>query len=190
MIKPYESDLQACLQVFSQHGVILYPTDTIWGLGCPVDDEEAIERIIALKKRPAHKSFIVLMTDIRQLLQYVAAPPHNLEEILSQFSSPTTLIYDQAIHMPNSILHADGSVGIRITQDPFCRSLIKRCKKPIISTSANISGEPSPTQFQSIDAHIKMGADYTVQYRQHENPSGQVSAIYKILSDGNLQKIR
>lgn len=186
----YEHDIQACVSVLNEHGVILYPTDTIWGLGCKADDEEAIEKIYAIKQRPKEQTFILLMTDLKQLSRYIANPLPNLDEILANFTEPTTFIYPNAINLPHSLLSADGSIGIRITKDPFCRSLIKRIQQPLVSTSANPSGQTSAATFSMVNDAIKASADYIVTWRQDDQQLAQPSAIYKINSQAELIRIR
>lgn len=189
-MQPYEHDIQHCLQVFSKQGIILYPTDTVWGLGCPADDEVAIQKIMELKNRPTTKSFILLMTDVKMLLNYLANPLPELGDIVNQFTEPTTLIYSNAINLPNSVLSEQGTVAVRITQDPFCRSLIKRMRKPLVSTSANLSGEPTARVFSEIHRHIIAGCDYCVTWRQDDPTIHNPSAIYAIHDQGEMTRIR
>ncbi len=188
--KPFEADVQKCVQTMQQDGVILYPTDTIWGLGCEADNEKAIEKIYQIKKRDKVKSFVILMTDVKQLLKYLANPMLGLEEIIQQYSEPTTIIYENAILLPDILMGENNSIAVRITKDPFCRSLIKRIKKPIVSTSANFSGEPSATCFQHIHSDILVAADYVVRWRQNETQARQASSIVKLNHDGSVLKIR
>lgn len=190
MESPFETDVKNCVQTLRQDGVILYPTDTIWGLGCDVQNETAIQKIFEIKKRDVNKSFIVLMTDGRQLAKHIANPPFNLEAILEKFNNPTTIIYQNAIHLPQSLLAKDGSVAVRITKDPFCRSLIKRLRSPIVSTSANLSGQPSAGTFSMITDSVKTQVDYIVQWRQDDEKIAEPSSILKLEADGSFTKIR
>lgn len=190
MIHEYEQDIKVSNDILKLGGVILYPTDTIWGIGCDATNVDAVEKIFKIKHRDTKKSFVVLMTDIKQLSQYVANPLPDLESMLKQFTEPTTIIYDQAINLPSSVLAEDGSVAIRITSDPFCRSLIKRFRKPIVSTSANLSGEPSPIHFALINSAIKKNVDYVVNWRQDDISTRQPSNILKLEKDGSFSKIR
>lgn len=173
----FVSDVEACLQVLNSGGIILYPTDTIWGLGCDATNAAAVERIIELKQRPAEKSFVVLVASERDVLQYVAAPDLAVFDYLAQASKPTTVIYENALGLAENVTAADGSVAIRICNDEFCRHLIKRFRKPVVSTSANISGRPSAPVFSAVDQIIKDGVDYVVQYRQQEETPAAPSAI-------------
>src|SRR5438128_1465790 len=162
------NDIEQCLQVLHAGGTILYPTDTIWGIGCDATNALAAEKVIALKQRPAEKSFVVLVTSERDVLRYVAAPDLAVFDYLEHTKKPTTVIYEHALGLAENIIAQDGSVAIRICRDEFCKHLIKRFRKPIVSTSANLSGEPSPASFKEINDTIIHGVNYVVQYRQDE----------------------
>ena len=190
MQTPYENDIKASVQSMQNGGVILYPTDTIWGLGCDVHDQKAIDRIIEIKKRAPNKSFVLLMTDIRQLSKYLANPLPDLEDLVAQFSEPTTIIYENAINLSEKLMGADGSIAVRITRDPFCRSLIKRLRSPLVSTSANISGMGGAPNFAGISEYIKKAADYVVRWRQDDLTERSASTILKLANDGSFSKIR
>ena len=186
----YENDIKQAVSVMQQGGVILYPTDTIWGLGCDATQPEAVEKIFHIKGRDAGKSVIVLMTDFKQLLQYLANPLPDLESILKPFTEPTTIVYDQAINLPQQVIHSNGSLAVRITRDPFCRSLIKRLRRPLVSTSANRSGAPSPAHFGLVNPELAAAVDYVVQWRQDERSAAVASTILKLEPDGSLVKLR
>lgn len=171
-------------------GVFLYPTDTIWGLGCDASNTKSIQKIIEIKKRDVHKSFVLLMTDSKQLLKYIANPPFDIDSLLAQFELPTTIIYEHAINLPSELIGPDNTIAVRITKDPFCRSLIKRLRNPILSTSANLSGMPSPELFDAIDSQIKSKVDYVVNWRQDDRVAASPSTILKLNKDGSLLKIR
>jgi len=185
----FTNDVDQCLTVLNNGGIILYPTDTIWGLGCDATNAEAVEKIIALKQRPQNKSFVVLVTGEREILQYVAAPDLSVFDYLQTVQKPTTVIYENALGLAENVLADDGSVAIRICNDDFCRHLIKRFRKPIVSTSANISGAPSPGIFADIAPEIKAGVDYVVQWRQSEAAPAQPSAIIA-WKNGEVKVIR
>lgn len=185
----FSQDIEACLQVLQAGGIILYPTDTVWGIGCDATNNAAVEQIIALKQRPGQKSFVVLTASEREVLQYVAAPDLAVFDYLLQASKPTTVIYENAIGLADNVTAADGSVAIRICRDEFCKHLVKRLRKPIVSTSANISGMPSPAIFSEISEEIKSGVDYVVKYRQEENTPAAPSSIIS-WKNGVLQIIR
>lgn len=186
----FEEDVKSCMHVLEQAGVILYPTDTIWGLGCDALNEAAVDKVFAIKNRPKEKSLIVLLADARDILQYVAAPHPDVIDIVNSFDRPTTVVYDGAIGFPGNVVYEDGSIAIRVTTDPFCKALIKRLGKPIVSTSANISGAPSALLYAQVSDEIKKAVDYTVQYRQNDTTPAQPSCIVKIKDDGSLDIIR
>ncbi|NNV57567.1 L-threonylcarbamoyladenylate synthase [Limnovirga soli] len=175
----FSTDIEACLAHLHAGGIILYPTDTVWGIGCDATNEAAVEKIIALKQRPDDKSFVVLVASEREVLQYIAAPDLALFDYLDEQQKPTTVIYDHALDIASNVLAADGSVALRICKDEFCKHLIKRFRKPLVSTSANISGMPAATVFAEINEAIKQGVDYVVQYRQQDNTPQQPSSIIR-----------
>lgn len=171
-------------------GTILYPTDTIWGIGCDATNEEAVKKIYALKKRPDEKSMIVLLADERDILKYVTQPNPMMFDYIKGVKKPTTFIYEGGIGLAPNLIQHDGSIGIRVTTDPFCKQLIKRFRKPIVSTSANISGYPPPAIFADIDIEIKNGVDYIVQHRQDDITPSSPSSIIKWNPDGTMTIIR
>jgi L-threonylcarbamoyladenylate synthase len=182
-------DIDRCLEVLACGGVILYPTDTVWGLGCDATNAAAVEKIFAIKQRPEAKSLIVLLAGERDVLQYVAAPDLKVFDYLDSVTKPTTVIYEGIIGLAENLLAADGSAGIRIVKEPFCKHLIKRFRKPVVSTSANISGELTPANFAAIPAVIKSAVDYIVQYRQEDTEPVQPSAVIK-WANGDIEVIR
>lgn len=186
----FENDVTASLQVLRSGGLILYPTDTIWGIGCDATDEEAVKKVFALKQRPEAKSLVILLADVRDLLKYVAHPSPDIADMIAGFDRPTTVIYEGALDLAPNVINSDGTVAIRIVKDTFCRHLIKRLRKPLVSTSANISGHPSPASFRDVDAAIKEGVDYVVNYRQDDTTPATPSRIIKLLKDGSVQVIR
>jgi L-threonylcarbamoyladenylate synthase len=186
----FNTDIEACLRVLESGGLILYPTDTIWGIGCDATSEAAVEKIFALKKRIETKALIVLIADERSLLQYVASPHIEVFDYIQGVSKPTTIIYENAIGLASNLLAEDGSVGIRICADEFCKHLIKRFRKPIVSTSANVSGFPPPKVFSDIDIVVKEGVDYVVHYRQDDTIPVEPSAVVKCNKDGSFTILR
>ncbi len=189
MMDDFSSDIEQCLTVLHKGGIILYPTDTVWGLGCDATNANAIEKIMALKQRPQNKSFVVLVTGERDVLQHVAAPDLALFDYLQGTERPTTVIYDNALGLAENVLADDGSIAMRICNDAFCRRLIKRFRKPIVSTSANISGQPAPSIFTEIRTDIKQGVDYVVKHRQQDGARAQPSSIIR-WKNGAVQVIR
>src|SRR5258706_1019309 len=180
----FQHDIEQCLHILKNGGIILYPTDTIWGIGCDATNTKAVEKIYQLKKRADEKAMIVLVVDEREVLEYVASPDLHVFDYLQQTSKPTTVIYDGAIGFADNLINKYGTIAIRICKDEFCKHLIKRFRKPIVSTSANISGEPAPKQFSEITGEIKKNVGYVVQYRQHDNTIAEPSSIIKWNKDG------
>jgi L-threonylcarbamoyladenylate synthase len=175
----FEIDIVNCLEVLRKGGLILYPTDTIWGIGCDATNAKAVERIYSLKKRPDEKSMIVLMADEKDLMRYVAQPDLQVFRYLNTVEKPTTVIYDGAIGLAGNLINTDGSIAIRLCKEEFCKHLIRRFRKPVVSTSANISGTSFPKNFSEITDDIKGGVDYVVQYRQNDQISSVPSAVIK-----------
>lgn len=185
------SEVKIATEVIEEGGLILYPTDTIWGIGCDALNETAISKIFKLKNRADSKSLIILLAEAKDLFKFVANPHPDIISIVQSFEHPTTVIYDQAIGLPSSLISSDGSIAIRVTKDPFCKSLIKRMKKPLVSTSANISGNPSPKGFTTVNTEIKKGVDYIVKHRQEESYQElKPSTIIRIHANGSFEKIR
>ena len=175
----FEAEVERALEVMRDGGIVLYPTDTIWGIGCDATNEEAVKKIFELKKRPGEKSMIVLVADEKDILRHVTQPDPGVFDYLKTTSKPTTVIYDGAIGFADNLIGSDGSVAIRICQNEFCRHLIKRFRKPIVSSSANISGESSPKNFSEINAEIKARVDYVVQFSQDDKTNAEPSSLIK-----------
>ena len=171
-------------------GIILYPTDTIWGIGCDATNQDAVKRIFQIKKREDQKSMLVLMDGIPMLKHHLKEVPEQLGEILKSSDKPTTIIYPGARNLAANLLAEDGSVGIRITSDPFCRQLIVLTGKPIVSTSANISGKQSPALFNEIDDSLMEMVDHVVQWRQNETEPAAPSSIIKLDEHGSITILR
>ncbi len=188
--KIFESEVEKALEVLRKGGVILYPTDTIWGIGCDATDADAVKKIYEIKNREDSKSLIILVADERDVLQYVAAPDLSVFDFIEEQTRPTTIIFEQAIGLPDNLIAEDGSIAIRIAGDEFCRHLIKRLRKPIVSTSANISGQASPKFFADVSDEIKNAVNYVVQWRQEDTRPSQPSQIIKWNNDGTRIVIR
>ena len=184
------ADLEQSLTVLKAGGLILYPTDTIWGIGCDAANEAAVARIYRLKQRAESKSMIVLVADERDILRYTAGVDLHLFDYLKSVTKPTTVVYDGAIGLAPNLLAADGSVGIRMVEEPFCKHLIRRLRSPVVSTSANISGQPAPAFFEEIDAALLEGVDYVVRYRREDRTPRTPSAVVKWGKDGQVVVIR
>lgn len=184
------SDIEKCLEVLRQGGIILYPTDTVWGLGCDATDANAVEKIYRLKRRPVNKAMVVLVAEQKDILRYVSQTHLQVFDYLQTLSKPTTIIYQGIIGVADNLVGDNGTMGIRIIQEPFCKHLIKRFRKPVVSTSANLSGEPTPRFFKEISEDVIKGADYVVNYRQHEDLIAEPSSIIKWNKDGTVTVIR
>ena len=190
MIIDFQGEVEAALSSLRNGGIILYPTDTIWGLGCDASNEVAIQKIYAIKQRSDTKSLIILVADERDILQYVAAPDLAVFNFIENQTRPTTIVFENAINLPDNLVAEDCSIAIRIVRDEFCRHLIKRLRKPIVSTSANISGTPSPKYFDEINSAIKNSVDHIVQWRQDDKTPSQPSQIIKWKDNGDYEIIR
>lgn len=186
----FEDDISTAMPVLRNGGLILYPTDTIWGIGCDATNEAAVQKVFALKQRSESKSLVILLADVKDLLKYVANPRPDMADIIAGFTRPTTVIYEGALGLAPNVISEDGSIAIRIVKDPFCRHLIKRLRKPLVSTSANISGAPSPASFNEVAADIRNGVDYVVKYRQEDAAASVASRIIRINKDGSIAIIR
>jgi L-threonylcarbamoyladenylate synthase len=186
----FNQDIEECLTTLQGGGLILYPTDTVWGIGCDATNAKAIDKIYELKKRSDTRAMIVLVADERDVLQYVAGPDLRIFDFLKKTGKPTTVVYDGAIGLAQNLVAKDHSVAIRICKDVFCLHLIKRFRKPIVSTSANISGSPTARTFSEIDNEIKKGVDYIVKYRQEDENIAEPSSVIKWNQDGTFIFIR
>ena len=186
----FRDDIKKCLEVLNNGGVILYPTDTIWGLGCDATNQEAVKKIFDIKKRAESKSMLVLMDNINLLERYVDKAPEVAYDLIELTEKPLTIIYSGAKNLASGLIAQDGSVGIRFTSEPFTSQLIQRFRKPIVSTSANISGMRSPANFDEIDEEIINDVDYTVTYRQTDKTSASPSSIIKLGETGEVKIIR
>jgi len=186
----FEHDIVHCLETLLQGGIILYPTDTVWGIGCDATNPDAVGKIFDLKQRPAAKSMIVLLADPKDINRYTSRPQPYIAEYLEKATKPTTVIYEAALGLAENLVSDDGSIAIRIVQEDFCRHLIKRFRKPLVSTSANISGEDSPENFAGISDAIKQGVDYIVKYRQLDDQPFRASAIVRFSKSGEPTILR
>ena len=186
----FEADIERSIEVFKHHGIILYPTDTIWGIGCNAADAIAIQKVFLLKKRDEKKSMIILVANSRQIESYVSRPSAKMLNALEESQNPITGIFKNAVNLPSSLVNEDSSIAIRIVRDDFCKKLISRLQAPLVSTSANISGSSYAENFTQISEEIKKGADYIVQHRQNDLKPSQPSSIIKLNITGDIEKIR
>jgi L-threonylcarbamoyladenylate synthase len=180
----FENDIVSCLTTLNQGGIILYPTDTIWGIGCDATNPEAVNRLMEIKNRPASKSMIVLLADPRDVNRYVSHAQPYITEYLEKASRPTTVIYEGALGLAGNLVGDDGTIAIRIVKEDFCRHLIKRFRKPVVSTSANISGMESPQNFKAVSDEIKERVDYIVKYRQLDDRPAKASVLVRFDASG------
>lgn len=186
----FTDEISKCIKVLKSGGTLLYPTDTIWGIGCDATNLIAIRKVYDIKHRPGHKAMIILLSDVSSIYNYIAEPPQSIFEYLRTVVKPTTVIYTNAINLPREILGAENSIAIRIVKDPFCKTLIDRFNKPLISTSANISGNDSPQNFIEIHEEIKESVDYIVKYRQNDLSPKQPSSLIRVNEKGGIEVIR
>ncbi len=183
-------DLKKAVEVLKAGGIILYPTDTIWGIGCDATNKEAVKRIYEIKKREDSKSMLVLMENPALLDRYVDEVPEVAWDLVEITTTPLTVIYPGAKNIAPNLVAEDGSVGIRFTKEKFSSQLIQRFRRPIVSTSANISGEKSPAFFDEISDEIRESVDYIVEYRQDDRTSSKPSSIIKLGPGGQIDIIR
>lgn len=184
------NDIVNALEVLHKGGIILYPTDTVWGIGCDATNEEAVKKIYELKKRADSKSMLILLDKEAKLNTYIKEIPEMAWDLIELSEKPITIIYDGAQNIAKNLISTDGSIGIRITNETFSHKLIERLKRPIVSTSANITGEPTPQNFSEIHENIKKSVDYIVQYRQNETIKPSPSSIIKLGLNGEIKIIR
>lgn len=182
--------LQKAAEVLCRGGVILYPTDTIWGIGCDATNPQAIEKVYGIKHRDHGKSMLILCKDFHQVRQYVGYIDPKLEKYVSSHKSPTTVIYPQARNLPSNLVASDGSIGIRVPNSDFCRQLVGVFGKPIVSTSANFSGEPAPADFYHLDARLVEIVDFLVPVECSESHHRKSSRIIKLGADGKICVLR
>ncbi len=185
-----DNDIEASLEVLSRGGLILYPTDTVWGIGCDSTNAAAVEKIYALKNRNASKSMIILLEDEKEILNYVDHQRALVFDFIKGIQKPVTVIYSRAKNLAPNLINEDGSIGIRVVKDLFCSSLIRQFGKPIVSTSSNVSGYPPPANFEDIDIKIKNGVDYIVQHRQDDIIPAKPSTVIKLNDDDSFTIIR
>lgn len=182
-------EIENCIHTLKKGGLILYPTDTVWGVGCDATNAAAVEKVYRLKQRSDQKALVCLVNDFKMLNEYVENVPEVAYDILKYASRPTTIIYDNPIRVAENLIASDNSLAIRVARDAFCKALIHRFRRPLVSTSANISGEKTPQRFAEISPIILGGVDYVVNL-QREKKSGKPSAIIKLEHDGSVKVIR
>ncbi|WP_299821049.1 L-threonylcarbamoyladenylate synthase [uncultured Pontibacter sp.] len=183
-------EIQAAEEEIILGNVILYPTDTVWGIGCDAENARAVKKIFKIKEREESKSMILLMADLDMLKHYVKEVPAELEQLLQEQERPTTFVLSGAQNLPQEVIAEDGSIAVRITKDEFSHRLIRQVGRPIVSTSANISGQGTAAAFKDVSESIKERVDHVVRWRQDEAVDAKPSRIIKIEPDGKQSILR
>jgi len=183
-------EVAKALKVVQDGGIILYPTDTIWGIGCDATNTEAVKKIYNLKQRDEAKSMIILLDTENRLESYIKEVPAIAYELIEFAENPLTLVMPGARNISPALIAEDGSVGVRVAKHDFCQQLIQRLRKPLVSTSANISGKPSPQNFRQIDSDIIDGVDYVVDIEQYNTDVKKPSTIISLGPDGSFKFLR
>ena len=186
----FNEDIKNACEILKKGGIILYPTDTIWGIGCDATNEEAVQRIFALKQRSDSKAMLVMIDTPAKLEVYVSEVPEIAWDLIEVADKPLTIIYPGGKNLADGLLSEDRSVGIRVSNEQFSKKLCERFRKPLVSTSANISGQPSPSSYSEISEEIRNGVDYIVRYRREENIKCKPSGIIRLGVDNSIQIIR
>ena len=185
-----KEEIKKTLTYLNEGKIILYPTDTIWGIGCDATNYQAVDRIYHLKQRVETKSMIILLDDAAKLSQYVKIVPDITMDLVNSIESPLTVIFRGAKGLAKNVIASDGSIAIRVIRDPFCKELIQQFGKPIISTSANVSGTIDPVTFSQIPAVIKSGVDYIVDHHRDRIVTAKASRMIRLESNGEFTIIR
>lgn len=187
----YEADdLRQALSVLRAGGVILYPTDTIWGIGCDATNKEAVKRVYEIKQREDSKAMLCLIDNAGKLQQWVKDVPSMAYDLIELTTKPLTIIYPNAIDVADNLLATDGSLGIRVTEELFSKALCSQLRRPLVSTSANISGQPAPQNYSQISPEIRNAVDYIVKFRRTDNQRRQPSSIIRLGVNNEVEVIR
>jgi len=189
-MSPIKIEIEKCIEVLETGGVILYPTDTIWGIGCDATNPKAVEKIYRIKKRLESKSLIILLADMKEIGKYVKTVPDIARDLMKNVERPLTIIYPNAQNLAKNVIAEDHSIAIRIVKNQFCKALIREFGKPIVSSSANIAGEPAPMVFKCISKEILDRMDYIVTLYQDVLQEVKPSRIIKLLENGEFHIIR
>ena len=186
----FDNEIQECTRILKEGGIILYPTDTIWGIGCDATNAAAVEKIYAMKQRTESKSLIILVDRAEKILNYVREMPELAWDLIEFAEFPLTIVYPNAVNLPDSVIADDKSVAIRVVQNEFCQKLIRKFGKPIVSTSANLSGDKPPLSFREISREIIDGVDHAVDEQFGTHSSIKPSQIIKLGVNGEFRIIR
>lgn len=189
-MKTIDEDIKLACEILRKGGVILYPTDTVWGIGCDATQSNAVKKVFEVKRRADNKALIVMLGDEQQLERYVDDVPEIAYDLIDAAVKPLTIVYDRGCNLAPELLGEDGSVGIRITKENFSSRLCRAFRKPIVSTSANISGEPTPAIFKEISEDIKNSVDYIVETRRDDINPNSPSSVIKLGAGGTIKIIR
>lgn len=182
-------EINKSYEVVKSGGLLCYPTDTVWGIGCDATNAEAVAKIYELKQREESKAMICLVSDMKMLNQYVESVPEAAYDIIKYASHPTTIIYDNPIRVAENLVSSDNTLAIRVAKDEFCKKLIRKLRRPLVSTSANLSGDPSPKEYKEIHPAILEGVDYVVNLHRTKKNT-QPSTIIQLKNDGTVKVIR
>ena len=183
-------DINKAVEILNKGGIILYPTDTVWGLGCDATNPEAVEKIFRIKKRNEQKSMLILLNNISSIYSYIEIVPQIAFDLIELSDKPLTVIFPGAKNLAENLIASDGSIGIRITHEHFTEQLLRKFRKPIVSTSANIADTETPLNFKQISDEIKEKVDYIVEYKQNDLAFGNSSSIIKIGLSNEVEVIR
>ena len=186
----FSSEINACIDVMKKGGIILYPTDTVWGIGCDATNSEAVKKIYELKRRVDTKAMIVLADSAAMLERHVEDVPDVAWELIEAAVKPLTIVFDRGIGLAPELLGPDGSIGVRITHEAFSAALCRRLRRPVVSTSANISGMKAARFFSEISDEIKQGVDYIADYRRDDCNGSKPSSVIKLSNSGIVQILR
>jgi L-threonylcarbamoyladenylate synthase len=190
-MQDYRNDIKQAIEVLKRGGVILYPTDTVWGIGCDATRSDAVKKVFEIKRRADSKALITLMSNTAMLERYVDDVPDVAFELIDVATTPLTIVYDKGINLAPELLADDGSIGVRISTERFSSSLCREFRRPIVSTSANISGQPTPRTFAEISDEIKAAVDYVCTSRQEEtDDSHKPSSVIKLSNNGQIKILR
>ncbi|MFO7617398.1 MAG: L-threonylcarbamoyladenylate synthase [Bacteroidales bacterium] len=183
-------DLEQAVAVLRQGGIILYPTDTIWGIGCDATRSDAVDKIYRIKERPAGKSMLILVRDIEMAGHYTLESSPTIWEVMRESVDPLTLIFPQAVNLASNLPAPDGTIGMRVPRDPFCQALLTVFGKPVVSSSANRSKSAPPRFYSEIPVSFLKNADYVVRWRQNDQTPAKPSTVVRVNGDGEMEMIR
>lgn len=185
-----QTDIKKAIEVLKKGGTILYPTDTVWGIGCDATNNKAVSKIYSLKNRSEKKSMIVLLDDVSKIKDYVAHYPEQASDLIRDYHKPLTIVFEGAKGLAKGLIADDGTVAIRVVKHDFCKKLIKELGKPVVSTSANVSGDPTAAVFRDITEFIKSKVSYVVEFEQGNLSPANPSTVIKMDSTGSYKVLR